>query len=342
MPERVRRPRGGARGTLQAVTAPARTGIRWDALVTHHVEALGGWVPLVDELERRLRLAGIEPPAHDAALKGLRRLTTREQGAGGQYGRWLLRCFGVPATVEEQLAFVAQYHSRFADLPTSLRRDQLRLWDRPPISESRQVAWVHVGLASVHHRRRELDLMRERLAAARALDAGPLAAMESALLAARVASDEGDPDQAASLMDEVAGQLEDAPAHLPYLARLQGQRAFQLTRASDEPGRYAAARALFEAIPAASGVPFVDYRRTAGLAYCTWKEGDAEGAAKLARAALDHAGDGGFVRFRVMALNLLARIVGGGEARALRRRAERLARSIEDAHLTEVARIRDA
>lgn len=323
-------------------TAPPSTGIAWGALVARHVEAHGGWVALVTELERRMRLAGLEPPAHDAALKGLRRLARRAQGEGGQYGRWVLRCFGVPADVEDQLAFIAQYHSRFGDLPTSLRRDQLLLWDRPPISESRLVAWVHVGLASVHHRRRELGRMRERLAAARAKDAGPLAAMESALLAARVASDDGDPGGAEARFAEVAGRLEDAAEHLPYLARLQGQRAFQLTRASDDPGRFREARALFEAIPTGSEQPFVDYRRTAGLAYCAWKEGDAEGAEGLAREALEHAGDGGFVRFRGMALNLLARIVGGDEARALRRRAGRLARSIEDAHLAEVARIRDA
>lgn len=44
------------------------------------------------------------------------------------------------------------------------------------------------------------------------------------------------------------------------------------------------------------------------------------------------------MRFRAMALNMLARILGGDEARGLRARAARMADSIEDAHLGEVAR----
>ena len=64
-------------------------------------------------------------------------------------------------------------------------------------------------------------------------------------------------------------------------------------------------------------------------------------AVTLARQALEHAGDGGYVRFRVMALNMLARMLGGDEAQALRARAGRLAAAIEDEHLGEVARIRD-
>jgi hypothetical protein len=42
-----------------------------------------------------------------------------------------------------------------------------------------------------------------------------------------------------------------------------------------------------------------------------------------------------------MALHLLARMTGGAEARALRRRAGRLARSIEDLHLEAVSAIDD-
>src|SRR6478736_1528819 len=45
-----------------------------------------------------------------------------------------------------------------------------------------------------------------------------------------------------------------------------------------------------------------------GLAYARWKQGDAAGAAELAREAARHAGDGGHVRLRVMALSMLARV----------------------------------
>lgn len=317
-------------------------GLPWDALVSTHVEAHGGWTALADELARRVRLAGGEPPNLDAAQKGLRRLAGRKNEAGGQYGRWLLKHFGVPAATEDKLAWLVQYHGRFADLPTSVRREHLRLWDRPPISESRAIAWVHIGLASVHHRRQEVDLARERLRQARRLEAGPLAFMEGTLLAARLASDREKIAATHQLLDSVEATLDhEDRAHIPYHARLVGQRAFRLTRDETVATRYEDARALFTSITPNSGHPFVDYRRTAGLAYCAFRLGEPAQAASLAREAAEHAGDGGYVRFRVMALNLLARIVGGEEARAHRARAARLARAIEDFHLEEVARIHE-
>ncbi|MCA9610413.1 MAG: hypothetical protein KC619_32680 [Myxococcales bacterium] len=136
-------------------------GFTWEELVAHHLEAHGTWTALADELIRRMRLAGQDAPELLSAQKGLRRLAARGQASGGQYGRWVIRHLGVPTDVEARLRWLAQYHSRFADLPTSIRRDHLRLWDRPPISESRAIAWVHVGLASVHHRRREVEACRE-------------------------------------------------------------------------------------------------------------------------------------------------------------------------------------
>lgn len=213
-----------------------------------------------------MRLAGQDAPELGSAQKGLRRLAARGQASGGQYGRWVIRHLGVPTDVEARLRWLAQYHSRFADLPTSIRRDHLRLWDRPPISESRAVAWVHVGLASVHHRRREVDPCRERLTAASKAASEPHVRMEAGLLEARLASDDGDPAAATRALDAVEALLGDGAdvERLPYRARLAGQRAFLLTRAS--PERFGEARALFEAVPADTGVPFVDYRRTAGLA----------------------------------------------------------------------------
>jgi hypothetical protein len=328
-------------GRVMAIEPPVVFG--WGELVEHFVSVHGSLVAVADELGRRMRLAGEDAPELGTAVKGLQRLASRSNEAGGQYGRWMLRHFGVPGPIEVQLRSFAQYHSRFCDLPTSVRRDHLRLWERPPTSESRLLAWVHVGLASIHHRRQELDPCRDRLAAARraAIAAGPAAQMEALLLAARIATDEGRFDEGPTLLDEAEALIDERDAdHLCYRARLNGQRAFWLTHArTPSLDAHARARDLFLAIPADSGIPFVDYRRTAGLAYCAWKLGDPAEGVRLARLAAEHAGDGGFIRFRVMAFNMLARMLGGDEAIALRQRAERLARSIEDFHLEEVARM---
>jgi len=322
------------------MTASAPPGFDWAQLVDHWVQSFGGWTPLADELIRRLGLAGGDAPDLDAAHKGLRRLARREQQSGGQYGRWLLRHFGVPEDARARLRWLAQYHSRFSDMPTSVRRDQLIQWDRPPTSESTAIAWVHVGLASIHHRRRETDDMLRRLEAAeRAASSAPSAArVETLLLRARVASDAGDYDRARTCFDEAEPLIGADADGLCYRTRLCGQRAFVLARVRDDDDRFDDVRTLFEALPADSGIPFVDYRRAAGLAFATWRLGDNDRATALARQALEHAGDGGFVRFRAMALNMLARIVGGDEAQALRARSARMADSIEDAHLGEVAR----
>lgn len=325
------------------MSAAPPPGFDWGQVVEHWVAEMGGWIPLADELIRRVGLAGIDAPELGATHKGLRRLAKRAQASGGQYGRWLLRHFGVPEDAHARLRWLAQYHSRFSDMPTSVRRDQLLLWDRPPTSESNAITWVHVGLASVFHRRNELEQASHRLEAAErsSAKAPPLARVETLLLRARLASDEDDYARASACFDEAEPLLGEGDEGLCYQTRLVGQRAFVLARIRDDAARFEDARALFEALPADSGIPFVDYRRTAGIAYTTWKLGEADRAIALARAALEHAGDGGYVRFRVMALNMLARMTGGEEAIALRARAARLAASIEDLHLADVARIRD-
>ena len=50
-------------------------------------------------------------------------------------------------------------------------------------------------------------------------------------------------------------------------------------------------------------------------AYGRYKLGDRAAAVELAEAAIRHAGDGGYIRLRAMALNLLARILGAEEGR---------------------------
>ncbi|XXY45960.1 hypothetical protein WME91_38750 [Sorangium sp. So ce269] len=60
------------------------------------------------------------------------------------------------------------------------------------------------------------------------------------------------------------------------------------------------------------------------------------GKARRSREACRHAGDGGHMRMRAMALNMLARIVGGEEGAEARRRAMAIANELED----EVLRLR--
>jgi len=324
-----------------AADAPP-VGLTWALYVEQLVQTHGGMTALADELIRRAQQSSEVPEDPQSVEKGLRRLARREHRPGGQYGRWLLRCFGVPSRVEDFARWLAQYHSRFADLPTSVRLAQLRLWDRPPVSESRAAAWVHVGLASVAHRLADLSGCRERLAMAinAAERTGSPALVEAKLLAARLATDDGKRVDAARFLEEASAALATT-AHsradqLCYRARIIQQRGYHLTKplagqAADVRG----ALALFQSIEEDAALPFVAFRKCAGLAYCTWQLGDAGEGARLARLAATHAGDGGFVRFRIMALNLLTRMVQPAEARELNLRAERLARQLEDEDLLQ-------
>jgi hypothetical protein len=324
---------------------PAPIGLTWRVYVERLAERAGGWTALAEELARAAGGSAELPDDLMSIEKGLRRLARRGNEPGGQYGRWLLRHLGVPEDIERWARWLAQYHRRFTDLPLSLRLEQLRLWDRPPFAESRLAAWTHVGLASVHMRRREETLGRERLDRAReaAPRAGAAAVAEVALLDAYVATNDGDRSRAETLLDDarvaIEGGVDDAEDRACLRARLAAQRAYHLTKpmpggAADVAG----AEALFRAIEDAPALPFVAFRKDNGLAYCAWKLGDRERGLALARRAADHAGDGGFVRFRILALNLIGRMLDeGAERDAVRARAARLARSIEDEEMLAAA-----
>ncbi len=278
------------------------------------------------------------PTDRSTIEKGLRRLAARGSKPGGQYGRWLLRYFGVPLQTRRWVKWLGQYHSRFADLPTRLRLEQLRLWDGPPISESPQIAWIHLGLASVQLRMEQREQCEQHLAHALrvAPRAGPAAQMEATLLqallrveAGRHAEAEDDFATADSLLER--GPL-DAEDRACYRARLEGQRAYVQGRVGSAPDHDQALATLLR-IPTDSGLPFVDFRRAEGLAYCHWKLGDLEQALALAREAAEHAADGGLVRFRIMALKLLSRMSEAPERERILARAQRLARLLEDEDL---------
>lgn len=308
-------------------------GLTWAELVGAWRDRLGGWTALADELSRR---GGDAVPTQLGTVeRGLRRLARKGHEPGGQYGRWVARLLGVPRPIEGYLRWLGQYHSRFADLPVSLRRRQLALWDRPPITEAAAGAWVDLAMASVAFRQEDGVALRARLdrAAPRCARLGPAAVLEHGLIEARVASGAGD-DAAVERHLARAREhltdpaLEDADAAC-YRARLSDAEAYRAARAETVDR----ARAIYEAIDAGTGIPFVDFRRDLGLAWCAWKLGAPERGVALAQRAADHAADGGFVRLRAMAFNLASRIADGELAEAYRARAARLSARLGDEEL---------
>ena len=306
-------------------------GFRWDDYVAHLAAAHGGMTALCGargERRRAGRCASIE--------RALRRLRARGQRDGGEWGRRLLRAFGLPQAIEARAKWMGVYHSRFCDLPRSLCLDQLRLWDRPPVADSRARVWIQLGLASVALRARDFDAAGGHLRQAGAVPAVEAAArVELALAEAFLASRLGDRAGWRSVSRTRArcsssriGRARLLAGALDRPARLPAQPSGARSRARLE-GRAGALRQH----GAGDLLPFVSYRRDAGLAYCHFRLGDRERAIALAEAACRHAGDGGFLRLRVMALGLLARILGEAEGAAARERAVQIARRLEDEEL---------
>jgi tetratricopeptide (TPR) repeat protein len=316
-----------------AVTDNAPTGCTWQQYLEQLTGEHGGWTALTHMLILRAGPSAGLPDDPGTIERGLRRLKIRGNGPGGQYGRWLLRYFGVPHPLEDTARWMGQYHARFADLPLSRREAQLLLWDRPPIAESPTACWIHLGLASVALRRRDLDDALLRLTRASGATQ-PAAQVESALLEARLEMDTGQ----AARAEEALSQVQEQITRLPpgderdcYYARWADQRAYHLIHAGPVARLSQAAR-LYRSINARSPAAFALFRRHHGLAYCHWKLGDHEGAIRHARAAVEHAGDAGLLRFRVMALQLLAHIEPR-EGRGLRCRADRIIAELEHTDL---------
>lgn len=316
-------------------------GLDWAGFLARWVEDTGGWTALSYELSHRARGVVDLPDDPQTIEKGLRRLGRRGHGDGGQYGRWMLRFFGLPADVSRWLRWMGQYHSRFSDLPVGLRAAQLSIWERAPIDESDRVAWLHLGQASVFMRTRDEPALERRLDLARksAARAGVAAQLEVGLFLARRRSDARDEVGCAAQLDEVeallrAGDELDPDDRIIYASRLADQRAYRLLHPVEGARRLEEARRVYEDIDDRGGeVAFAAYQRSLGLAYCAWKMGRVSDARSSCERALDHAGDAGFVRFRVVALNLCSRIVDEPDDGPLRIRARRLARQLEDEEL---------
>lgn len=314
-------------------------GLSWADFVERWVADCGGWLPLADQLIHRAGDSVEIPQDPQTVERGLRRLAKREHKPGGQYGRWMMRFLGVTSPIEQWVRWLGTYHARFADLPSGLRLEQLALWNRPPVSESPLACWIHLGIASAHGSR--LDIAACELWLSRAerhvAAAGATAEIELALLRAELETSR-DAHAAAEVHERAARErlgtaVLAAADELPYRARLAAVAAARFTR---PPGGALPdlhrARACFAEIPDAP-IPFVAFRKCVGLAYCAWKLGELDEAARLVERAVEEAGDGGLVRMRVMALNMLSRILTGARAAAVNERARRMATALEDEDL---------
>lgn len=274
--------------------------------------------------------------------RALRRLRERGQRDGGVWGQRLLRRFGVPRLIEDRLRWMGLYHSPFNDLPIALCEDQLRLWDQPPVSESRARVWLELAAASVALRKRAFDEARRKLeAAAKTLalaGSDPAstaeARIEAALVRAYLESRTGTTEGVLASLAQAERELEGAALadgdRACFVARLVDQHAFHLNRR----GEHAAALSLYRGLPTVDAHPFSSYRREAGLAFGCLRTGDVAAARQHARSAAEHAGDGGYTRLRVMALLMLARVEGGdAAAAAILARAQRIAERLGDEEL---------
>lgn len=302
------------------------------------------WGDLVEALVREHgTLAAVawrlieQAPGDDVASieRALRRLRRRGQIDGGVWGQRVLRVFGVPAPIESRVRWMGLYHSPFNDLPLALCVDQLRLFDRPPVSHSRARVWLHLGHASCALRRRDVADASAHLAHATAALAGLAghddARVELALVGAYVASERGDdagPALAIAARTLAAAALTTADAAC-FRARLVDQQAYQCNRA----GQHAGALALYESLPDSDDHPFASYRRDAGRAFGCLRAGRREEALRLALRACEHAGDGGYTRLRAMGLLLVARVLGAPDGDTALARARAIATRLGDGEL---------
>ncbi len=314
--------------------------LTWAEYLGRWAADCGGWMQLADALIHRAQESveiSLDPQTVE---RGLRRLATRGHKPGGQYGRWVLRYFGFASPVEELVKWMGQYHTRFADLPSGFRLEHLNLWNRPPIAESRLACWIQVGVAHAQLSRSELAACDAALSHAEHLapKAGPAAEIEVALLRARLDTDAGQREAASARHRAIEALLATGAIELAddraYRTQLHAQQAIRCTTpAEGSAPDVEGARALYAAIPDEPYLPFVACRKAVGLAYCAWKLGDLPEAIRIAERASEHAGDGGLVRMRVMALNLLTRLLTGDAATAVHQRARRMAALLEDEDL---------
>jgi hypothetical protein len=288
-------------------------GLSWEEYVDWLVETHGTLAAVAE------RLANVRAFADDVGSieRALRRLRKRGHLAGGTWGQRALVTFGLPGAADARARWMGAYHSRFTDLPVPLCQDLVRLWDRPPVSEDpASRAWLALGHATNALRAADFagavaHLRRARASFALAV---PEARVEIVLVEAFIASRDAAP-RVPELLEEARPLLEaemDADDRVCLRARWVDQHAYELNKSRDgRPADLAGAERLYAALPAAGVPPFALCRRANGLAYARWKQGHPQEGAAFARAACRHAGDGGHLRMRAMALSMLGRILAG-------------------------------
>lgn len=316
--------------------ADAPAGYGWGDYIEALIEEQGTLAAVAWKLVER----GLVPDAASSE-RAIRRLRGRGQRDGGLIGQRLLRTFGVPRGVAARVRWMGLYHSPFNDLPLALCLDQLRLWDRPPVSASRARVWIELGLASAALRQRSFAEAQTLLdKAASSLDL-PDALVEHRLAMGYLAS-RLDPDpqcaerasrphvEAARAALDAGGAAIDPEDVACFRARIVDHEAF----AENRRGAHDRALALYRSLPAEDTHPFASYRRDAGLAYGLYRSGARDEAIALALRACDHAGDGGYVRLRAMGLLMVARIQGRPHNAATLARARAIALRLADAELS--------
>jgi len=270
-----------------------------DALVSEH----GTLTALAETL------APTTPASTERALRRLRARGTRD---GGQWGQRLLRRFGLPGEVLRRLAWMGAYHSRFTDLPVSVCADLIRAWDHPPVTAAPEArVWLALARASVAQRAHDTGAMAAATAEARRDEAHapPEARIERRLADDFVATKARERDL--TLLGEVEAALPlvaDPDTAAVLRARWVDHHAFRRNASGDHAG----AEALYRSLPEI-GPPFARARRCNGLAYAAWRSGRADEALAHAADAARHAGDGGHVRLRAMALLMVLRIRPGDQ-----------------------------
>lgn len=313
--------------------APA--GFTWEDYVGWLVASQGSLAAVAE------RLSALRGYADDVGSieRALRRLRTRGQRDGGTWGARALAAFGLPEAVDGRTRWMGAYHSRFTDLPLPLCQDLLRLWDRPPVNEAPSShVWLALASSTCALRGDDRESAKKHLSRARPMmgKAAVEARIELVLTEAFIASRE-EVERVPLLLDEVGPLFElpmDPRDRACLYVRWIDQRAYERNRSwGGKKPDPAAAEALYRTIPTEDAPAFALSRRANGLAYARWKQGFPEEGAALAREACRHAGDGGHMRMRAMALNMLARIVGGAEGEAAKRRAISIAADLEDESL---------
>ncbi len=315
-----------------------QAGFDWADYIDHLVAISGSLVAVADKL---CASRGYKDDI-GSVERALRRLRTRKTAPGGTWGTRVVALFGLPTAIDERVRQLGQYHSRLAELPVSMCEDLVRVWDKPPITEARAGrAWLAVARASIALRLAQLDdaiaivdRARADLSSAPGTSASgtsasgvvgtPLPARIEAILIRAYVASRTNLAAVPALLDETApliDRVDDPHDRACLRARLADHRAYELNQRGD----HAAAEAIYRAMPD-EGPTFARTRRANGIAYARWKRGEPD-AAQFALAAIEHAGDGGHLRGRAMALRNYARIASDADAQA---RAVAIAQHLED------------